>query len=78
MHLKLIQNQEPILFDIISNLFSENCLEVEFDLLSQCANYMLDPIGGLWKGNEVLFHLLPNGKNDECEQNRLLKILMNE
>jgi hypothetical protein len=77
LYLKLIQNQDPILFDIISNLYSENCLEVQFDLLSQCANYMLDSIGGLWKQNEILFHFLPVGKNDEYEQNRLLKILMN-
>lgn len=77
LHLKLIQNHEPKLFHIISNLYSENCLEVQFELLSQCANYMLDAIGGLWNENEILFHLLPDGKNDEHEQNRLLKTLMN-
>lgn len=76
LHLKLIQNHEPKLFHIISNLYSENCLEVQFELLSQCANYMLEAVGGLWNENEVLFHLLPDGKNDEEEQNRLLKILM--
>jgi len=77
LHLKFIQNQEPILFDIISKLYSENCLEVQFEFLSQCANYMLASIGGLWNKNEVLFHLLPDGKNDKFEQNRLLKMLMN-
>jgi len=76
LHLKLIESKEPILFDIISNLYSENCLEVQFQLLSQCANYMLDSIGGLWKEDEILFHLLPEGKNDKYEQNRLLKILI--
>lgn len=38
---------------------------------------MLEPIGGLWKENEVLFHLLPDGINDEDEQNKLFKILIN-
>ncbi|MPN03576.1 hypothetical protein SDC9_150807 [bioreactor metagenome] len=33
---------------------------------------------GLWNENEVLFHLLPDGENDEIEQNRFLKILMKE
>lgn len=77
MHLELIQNQEPVLYAIINNLYSENSLEVQFELLNQCANYMLEPIGGLWKENEVLFHLLPDGINDEDEQNKLLKILIN-
>lgn len=78
LYLTLIENQEPILFDIISNLYSENSLEVQFQLLSQCANYMLDSVGGLWKEDEVLFHLLPEGKNNDYEQDRLLKILMKE
>jgi hypothetical protein len=77
LHLKLIQNQEPILFEIISRLYSESSLETQFILLKECAEYMLKGIGGLWRGNEVLFHLLPEGKNDEDEQNRLLNILFN-
>lgn len=76
LHLRLIENEEPILFDIISNLYSENYLETQFDLLSQCANYMLNSIGGLWKENEALFHLSPEGINDAQEQKKLLKILM--
>lgn len=78
LHLKLIENHEPNLFHIISNLYSENCLEVQFELLEQCANYMLSSIGGLWKENEVLFHLLPDGENDEIEQKRFLEVLMKE
>lgn len=77
LHLKLIQNQEPILFDIISRLYSESSLETQFVLLKKCAEYMLKDIGGLWRENEVLFHLSPEGKNDEDEQNRLLNILFN-
>jgi hypothetical protein len=34
--------------------------------------------GFLWEENEVLFHLLPGGKNDENGQNRFLKVLMKE
>lgn len=77
LYLKLIQNQEPILFDIISRLYSESSLETQFILLKECAEYMLKDIGGLWRENEVLFHLSPEGKNDEDEQNRLLNILFN-
>lgn len=76
LHLKLIEEYEPELFHIITALYLENSLEVQFQLLNQCADYMLEAINGLWKENEVLFHLLPEGKNDELEQNRLLKILM--
>lgn len=76
LHLKLIESSEPELFLIISKLYSENCLEVQFELLSKCANYMLSSIGGLWKEDEVLFHLLPDGKDDEEEQKMFLKILM--
>ncbi|ARC86254.1 hypothetical protein U732_3579 [Clostridium argentinense CDC 2741] len=77
LHLKLIQNKEPILFEIISRLYSESSLEAQFILLKKCAEYMLKDIGGLWRENEVLFHLSPEGKNDEDEQNRLLNILFN-
>ncbi|GKU25147.1 hypothetical protein [Clostridium folliculivorans] len=77
LHLKFIERQEPRLFDIISNLYSENCLEKQFELISQCAEYMLDSIGGLWKEKEIIFHLLPDGENDEVEQNEFLDILMN-
>lgn len=76
LHLKLIESQEPRLFDIISNLYSENCLEKQFELISQCAEYMLHSIGGLWKEEEIIFHLLPDGENDEAEQNEFLDILM--
>lgn len=77
MHLKLIENQEPILFHIIESLYLANSLETQFELLCECASYMLDSIGGLWKEKEALFHLLPDGKNDEQEQNRILKTLLN-
>lgn len=77
LHLKLIGNQEPVLFHIIAKLYSVNCLETQFELLAECASYMLESIGGLWKENEALFHLLPDGKSDEEEQSRILKILMN-
>jgi len=75
LHLKLIEIEEPELYNIILKLYAENSLEIQFELLAQCADYMLEPIGGLWNDNEVLFHLLPDGKKDVQEQNRLLKIL---
>ncbi|MBK1813201.1 hypothetical protein JHL18_21495 [Clostridium sp. YIM B02505] len=77
LHLKLIEEQEPGLFEVISNLYSENCLDKQFELISQCAQYMLDSIGGPWKEEEIIFHLLPDGENDEAEQNEFLEILMN-
>jgi hypothetical protein len=77
LHLKLIEDEEPRLFDIISSLYSENSLDKQFELISKCADYMLQSIGGLWKEEEIIFHLLPDGENDEAEQNEFLKILMN-
>lgn len=77
LHLQLIESEEPILFELISKLYSEISLESQFILLSKCAEYMLEGIGGLWRENEVLFHLSPEGKNNEDEQNELLKILFN-
>ena len=77
LHLKFIEEQEPSLYKIISSLYSENSLDEQFVLLSQCASYMLDSVDGLWKENEALFHLLPDGKNDEDEQNRVVDMLIN-
>lgn len=76
LHLKLIETHEPILYEIITNLYLENHLDAQFELLSQCANYMIEPIGGLWKEDEVLFHLNPLGIHDEEEQNKFLNVLM--
>lgn len=75
LYLELIKNEEPILFNIISKLYSEISLDEQFQLLTSCAEYILESIGGLWDENEVLFHLSPEGKNNKDEQKRFLKIL---
>jgi hypothetical protein len=77
LHIKLIEDQEPGLFQILTDLYSSSSLEDQFKFLGEAADYMLESIGGPWKENEALFHLQPGGRNDDDEQNRILKMLVN-
>lgn len=74
-HLKYIEYNEPELFQIVNRLYSSNDLDVQFEMLKKCADYMLTPIGGLWAEDEILFHLAPNGINDEAEQKAVIRLL---
>ena len=77
LHLKLIKDNEAILYELISKLYYEVSLEHQYNLLEEIAEYMLKDIGGLWRDDEVLFHLNPEGVNCKQEQEELLKILFN-
>ncbi|MCK8059594.1 MULTISPECIES: hypothetical protein [unclassified Fusibacter] len=75
LHLKLIEENEPELYRLIEDLYERQQFEEKYEKLSKIAEYMLKPIGGLWKEDEVLFHLSPDGSHQVEEEERLLEIL---
>ena len=74
-HINYIKNNEPELFYTINLLYNTNDLNIQFEMLKKCANYMLLSIGGLWAKNEVLFHIAPEGIIKDDEQETIVKLL---
>lgn len=75
LHLKFIEDNDPQLYTLISDLYEAVALEEKYEKLSDIAERMLSTIGGLWQTEEVLFHLTPDGSHQVEEQKRLMRIL---
>ena len=75
MHLNYIENNDPELFNIINQMYSTDDLSVKFEMLKKCAYYMLQSIGGLWERDEILFHMIPDGKIIDEEQQSVIRLL---
>ncbi|MDR7856769.1 hypothetical protein [Tissierella sp.] len=73
--LKHIEDNNPELFNIITQMYNSNDLKVQFEMLKKCAYHILQPIGGSWKNDEVLFHIIPEGKIVHEEQKAVIKLL---
>lgn len=74
-HLNDIKDNDSKLFFIINEMYNTNDLDIQFKMLKKCANHILLPIGGLWTRNEVLYHMAPDGKNINVEQEDFIKLL---
>jgi hypothetical protein len=73
--LKHIEDNNPELFNIITQMYNTNDLNVQFEMLKKCAYNMLQSIGGSWKNDEVLFHIIPEGKIIDEEQKAITRLL---
>lgn len=76
-HIAFIQSNHPELYSYLSNIYGTTDLDLQYDQLMKASEYVLSAIGGLWKDDEVLFHLNYQGMNDEVEQRRVIKYLFN-
>ncbi len=74
-HINYIKNNEPELLYIINQMYNTNDLNIQFEMLKKCANYILSSIGGLWAKNEVLVHIAPDGILVGEEQETIIKLL---
>ncbi|MTI69298.1 MAG: hypothetical protein FH751_03440 [Firmicutes bacterium] len=74
-HLNYIRNNDTYLFDIINRMYEADNLDEQFEMLKKCANHMAASIGGLWLGDEILFHIKPDGEVLECEQKKIISQL---
>ncbi len=75
VHLNYIENNDPELFNIINQMYSTDDLNIQFEMLKRCAYHMLQPIGGLWQRDEILFYVTPGGKIIDAEQRSVIKLL---
>ncbi len=75
LQFEYIKKNNKELFNAINRLYETNDLQTKFEMLRLCAELMLKPIGGLWKKDEVLFHLVSDEANMEEEQKTALELL---
>ncbi|MBS4539612.1 hypothetical protein GOQ27_14150 [Clostridium sp. D2Q-11] len=73
--LNYIKNNDSVLYEYIRKMYETNNLDVQFEMLKECATHMTSIIGGLWREDEVIFHLAPEGKLHEDEQRDILEKL---
>lgn len=74
-HLEYIRANDMELYKLVNMLYSTVDIEKQFSALKRCAEKIMSPLGGLWKKNELLLHLLPEGEVVEEEENRVVNLL---
>ena len=75
VHLSYMKQNDPFLYNHFETLYKTVDLSLQFDVLKKINAYLTKDIGGIWGNDEVLFHLLPDGVNDDGEQKEMLNYL---
>lgn len=75
LQFEYIKKNNKELFNAVNRLYETNDLQTKFEMLRLCAELMLKSIGGPWKKNEVLFHLVSDEADMEKEQRTALELL---
>lgn len=71
-HLTFIKNNDEELYGIISRMYQTDDLDVQFEMLEKCAVIMTSSIGELWRDDEVIFHITPEGEMSDSEQRGII------
>ncbi len=61
-HLNHIKLHDKEMYEWIESLYDSTSLDEMFKNLSKCAKRIIEPIGGLWRKDETLLHLLAGGQ----------------
>ena len=69
-----IKKHESNLYNLIKDFYNKHDLQAKYNLLIKIANYMLRDIGGVWKENELLYHL-NSDSSDEKEEQSVINLL---
>lgn len=75
VHINHIRAHHQNLYESVNRMYSTLDIDVQYRMLRRCAQLIMDPVGGLWKRNEVLIHLLPGGEVKLEEENQLNDLL---
>lgn len=71
--LQHMQDNNPTLFNLIKECYSESKINNKFLLLKEASIHITKPFGGLWKEDEVIFRNMSD-ITDETEKNNILSI----
>ena len=76
-HLAQMSQHDPTLYNHYSALYSTTDLSLKFETITKISAYFADKFGGMWREDEVLFHLKDGGTFNENEQLSFIKFLFN-
>ena len=69
-HFQYINKNDPVLYCYLQRFFDTVDVDEHFSLLRLCAEYITKDIGGLWRDDEVIFHLnadnVSQSEKDDC------------
>ena len=68
IHFARMKQYDSTLYGFIEKLHKTTKLSSQFGMLKEINDYIAKNVGGMWNDNEALFHLTPDGVNDESEQ----------
>jgi|LGVF01.2.fsa_nt_gb hypothetical protein len=74
-HLNHIKENNMELYQLATKLYLVTDIDEQFKILKECAIQIMEPIGGLWKKNEILLHLLPDGQVLSHEESEVMNLL---
>ncbi|WDV48057.1 hypothetical protein PV797_10255 [Clostridiaceae bacterium M8S5] len=75
VHLNYIKESDFELYNLINEMYTTDNLDEQFNILKKCAIRILEPIGGLWKKEEILLHLSPGGTVISEEEDAVINLL---
>lgn len=77
LHLEFMSENDPILYNLFNEFFLEKKIEKRYFLLKDIIEMILEDYGGIWKKNEILFHLNSDNVTEEDEKS-ILNILFEQ
>ena len=75
IHLNFMAQNDPLLYGHFKTLYTTIDLSAKFAALKKINAYVAGSCGGMWGRDEILFHLRPEGVNNENEQLSFAKFL---
>jgi len=74
-HLSHMKQNDASLHQHIESALGTTDLVVQFEHLKLMCAYIAKDLGGMWKENEALFHINPDGISDICEQQSFINFI---
>ena len=70
--IEYIFNNNKKLYRLIECIQNGNSISCRYDALVEASETVLEKYNGVWKDDEMIFHLKYNGKNDSNEQEKII------
>lgn len=75
LHINHMKENSKDLYNTINELYNTLDLSKQFELLKNCADVIMEPEGGLWRKDEILLHLNPNGEVIPLEEKKVIELI---
>lgn len=78
LYLSHIKDKLPTLYHLIGEMYSSSDLIRQYEILKEVTVQIFEPIGSIWKDNELLLHLLPKGAYLETDEENVIDLLFSK